>query len=491
MERLSKKYLPFAGVLLFAIYPIVALYAHNVEEVNLKVIGLPLLISVLGSIFVFSFWYVIIRNLYKASLLTIALLWIAGFYGTAFTTVSGWLTVSHLHLIIIITIIYAGWIYLIIKIKRNETLANLNLIFTLPVALLLILNLANIIPAEIDKNRITIKTANAEYIPGQNPELTSGLPDLYILVFDEFASFKTIDEVWGYKNSSLHNFLTEKGFYIAEDSRTRFRTSYSSLASLMNLDYVAEGTSLGEALQIYDNNFVMNYLDSLGYNITFINGYGSFGWSGRLPDVNYMYMYNMGIEESSTIDPFHVLLVNQTILTPWAESFKDKTPNLYYQVNKYFFDYIENHPFTVNKMDNPSLLYAHMMSPHLPYVFDREGNFLENPTNHWEYTTIDDETKKQLYLEQFIYVSKRMEKMVESILANSDTPPVILLLSDHGVREESTGSREKEHIYRVLNAVYLPDGDYSGFHSGIAPLNTLRIIFNNYFGQDYEMRPDQ
>lgn len=489
MSKNLKRLFPFLVALVYAVFPVLVLYSYNAEEVSFRVVLFPLLVAILAAFLVFSIWYLILRNPYKASLQTILLIVIAGFYGIFNASLSNHFPVNHLHLFVIFGLLYAGWIILVIRLKKENSI-NLNFIFGLPVILLVLMNLIRIIPVELKKHRIAKESSrtvlNSESINGEG----KGFPDIYVLVFDEYASFPSINEVWGYDNKDFYHFLNDKGFFIAEDSRSRFRTSAASLASLMNLEYVPNGLSMPEILQIYDNNFTMTFLHSLGYNITFIDGYGSYSWSGRIEEVNLMCMYNMGIEERSTIDPFYVLLVNQTILAPWAEKFKDKNPNLYYQVNKYFFDFIERFPFEVNQMDKPSLLYAHIMSPHLPYVFDQDGNFLENPTNHWEYLSIDNETKKELYLEQFKYVTKRMKGIVESILQKSEVAPIILLLSDHGVREESTGSTDPDHIYRVLNAVYFPDGNYTGLHSETAPLNTMRLMFNNLFGKKYDMLPD-
>jgi hypothetical protein len=479
-----------SGLFVVAIYPIVSLYALNIEELKFNQILLPVAISFGLTGILFFIWLGIYKKVLKASLATIPFVFIVWYYGLVYNELFITTKPDHFLSISLFLVLYGFIVFSISKIKPARTLENINLIITIPVFLLLIFNIITIIPAELKKHQITKNIQRPSY---DHPELDidGRLPDIYVLVFDEFASFTTIEDVWGFENKILREYLLETGVFIAENSRTRFRTTSASLASLLNLEYVTVGLTLNEILQLYDKNFVMSFLHNLGYKITFIDGYGGFSYSQHLEGVHLMDLYNMQVDDEIITDPFHFLLINQSVLLPWADQFKDNTPNLYYRTNKYFLNFIENFPEEVNKMDQPSFLYAHLMTPHLPYVYDSSGNFLENPTNYWEYTNLDNETKMDLYLEQYIYISSRIIDLIENILQKSVNQPIIMILSDHGVREESTGSTDPEHIYRVLNAVYFPDNDYSELYDSIAPLNAMRVILNKYFAQSYPMLEDR
>jgi hypothetical protein len=43
----------------------------------------------------------------------------------------------------------------------------------------------------------------------------------------------------------------------------------------------------------------------------------------------------------------------------------------------------------------------------------------------------------------------------------------------------------------ILNAYYLPGVDSSQLYDSISPVNTFRLIFNTYFGEDYELLDDR
>jgi hypothetical protein len=47
-----------------------------------------------------------------------------------------------------------------------------------------------------------------------------------------------------------------------------------------------------------------------------------------------------------------------------------------------------------------------------------------------------------------------------------------------------------KHKFGILNAIYFPNGDYSALYETITPVNTFRVVFNQYFGQDVPLLPD-
>ena len=43
----------------------------------------------------------------------------------------------------------------------------------------------------------------------------------------------------------------------------------------------------------------------------------------------------------------------------------------------------------------------------------------------------------------------------------------------------------------ILNALYLPGVEAKGLRPRISPVNSFRIIFNEYFGASYDILPDR
>ncbi len=487
-----KRLRAYGLVLLFAVYPLLALYAHNIGELELAQLFTPLLVSLVLAILVFTGWWMYTRRSTPAAILTAVFLIVFWFYGILQEVLAvNAPDTLHWLLITLVLFLYGLVAHRIISIKKADTWNKTSVILLIPVGLLVLYNLVIILHAEADKHRTrqAIQPASQHKTLHQETD-TNDYPDIFILVFDEFASLPSMQDVWQYDHSTFAETLRNHGFFVAEESKSRYTNTIRSLPSLMNLTYLDEDLPAARLYQKYDNNFLMSYLDEAGYEIFFIDGWGSFEYSFGISDIHFYCMYNTDPENQVVIDPFHYLVLRRSLLSPLAPLFTDDTSNLYYRVNNYFLDFITHFPDTLQTREHPVMLYAHLMTPHLPFVFDRDGNFVENPTNHWEYESIDNEKKRALYFEQYLYISDRILDMVKNILREASEEPVIMLFSDHGVREASSGVADPEHAHRVLNAVYFPGGDYSGMHDSTAPVNSLRLMMNRFFSEGYEMLDD-
>ena len=481
-----QKLVPFINVLLFAVYPIIALYAHNADQLKLKQILLPLFASLGLSVIIFILWKLILKKNLLASLATVFFLVLFWHYELINTGIGKIIRLSHWYLFPILGIIYFLLVYFTVKAKNPRTLKKLNVILLLPVSLLILINIAAIVSIEIKKLTISARGHQPAFIHDGAKEITHK-PDIYLIVLDEYASFTTIEEKWGYDNNGFADFLEEKGFFVAKDSKTRFVSTSQAIPSIMNLRHLEENMERLERLHKYDNNFVFNFLNETGYEIVFLDGWGGFEFSFGIDNITLLCMYDMDFGPRLKLDEFSYLVFSQSMLRPASFLLRDENANTYYRANNHFFNYIEKYPLTANLSESPFLLYAHIMSPHMPYVFDRHGNFLENPTNYWEYENLDKSYLRDLYLEQYIFVTNKMIDIITEILNTSNNDPVIVLLSDHGPRRPTTGVEEAEHHHRILNAVYFPDGDYNGLYDDIDPVYTMRVLFNKYFGIKYEL----
>jgi hypothetical protein len=82
------------------------------------------------------------------------------------------------------------------------------------------------------------------------------------------------------------------------------------------------------------------------------------------------------------------------------------------------------------------------------------------------------------------FAEKRMIKLVKTILDNSNPKPIIILQGDHSYAQGNNRNK-------ILNAYYLPDGGSQKIYPQITPVNTFRLIFNQYFEGNYPLLPDK
>jgi hypothetical protein len=155
----------------------------------------------------------------------------------------------------------------------------------------------------------------------------------------------------------------------------------------------------------------------------------------------------------------------------------------------------------VSRMEGTYFVYAHIIAPHPPFVFDEKGKVLSPnepfklaDANHF----VKDHSRKTYivgYRNQLQYINTRVLEVLDAILAHSDVPPIIILQGDHGPGAHMHyGSFEKTlpaERFGILNAYYFPDQDYAGLYPSISPVNSFRVVLNQFFGQDYALLPDR
>jgi hypothetical protein len=160
---------------------------------------------------------------------------------------------------------------------------------------------------------------------------------------------------------------------------------------------------------------------------------------------------------------------------------------------------LEGLPVVAVKVKSPKFVFAHIICPHPPFVFDKNG-----PTDKFRDVDIspDDGSKfeatknyyKQGYLAQIEFLNIHIKTVIEKIIRRSKRPPVIILQADHGSGMTYFTDIEKTNLpdrFSILNAYYLPDGGDKILYEGITPVNTFRMILNYYFGTNLQKLPDK
>jgi len=141
------------------------------------------------------------------------------------------------------------------------------------------------------------------------------------------------------------------------------------------------------------------------------------------------------------------------------------------------------------RTSQPVFVYAHMKIPHDPYVFDSDGNPVSINKK-----TADSLTQKKFYLEQLMFTNKKIIEVVDTIFEKSENPPIIIIQSDHGERTGIDWENPTNEMIRKghnnLNVYYLPNGSKSLYET-ISPVNSFRVIFNEYFNADFELLEDK
>jgi hypothetical protein len=150
-------------------------------------------------------------------------------------------------------------------------------------------------------------------------------------------------------------------------------------------------------------------------------------------------------------------------------------------------------------MAGPKFVFAHVTSPHPPFVFDRDGNPI-NPPGKFNTNDADDfygssSVYQKGYVEQVQFVNAQIRQVVKTILAKSETPPIILIQADHGSglltdfsSAENTCIKER---FSPFAAYYLPGMHPEAVPPDLTTVNLFRMIFNQYFAANLPLLENQ
>lgn len=460
---------------LFAIVPVLFLYARNTGEVSGSQVVRPLLLSVLGTL---ALW-LLLRPLMKNAVRTGVATWVCvAFYfsyGRIYDLLAGWdLSIARHSYLFPATLLALGYgVYFIRTVKlRWEKPAR---ILGVVGAVLVSMNLLSALwqsggagPPD------PLETAMAEL----DPDASGEAPDIYYIILDEFAHPDTMAQYYDYDSTWLTDELAEEGFYIAWGSRATYDYSHLAIASYLNMCRLPDGQPIDYYYQMIADSAVANTLREMGYTYVY---YGSWYDAGRYrvdADI-YCNFYESG-GGGIVVNDFTRTLWNTTMARPFYDHFMSGTFTGLYRAA--IIETLESIRTIPDRVEGPKFVFAHILCPHQPFVFGPNGEYVE-PIN-W-YNTRD----RQYYLEQYMFIANSMASVISDVLRRSESEPIVILQSDHGLRAEISGGEGigPEERWKVLNALYFPGGAGDCLYDSISPLNSFRLIFNRYFGSTYPM----
>ena len=335
-------------------------------------------------------------------------------------------------------------------------------------------------------------------------------PDIYYIILDAYSRSDYMQTDFGFDNTYFIDFLREHQFYIAEQSNSNYNWTSLSLGSSLNMDFV-QNLGLDLVFGNYPAIFVdpirhsrvRTQLEQLGYQtIAFRTSY----IPTEIIDADIYYASDPEIlenlREPLSLNSFESMLLRSTAglilwdvagpkIRNWVEERISYPANVLRQTILDQFEYLGEVP----SIPDPKFIFTHIVAPHPPFLFGPNGEYL----NQEDVFTLADTNglsgtrKAELYKDQATYITSRVMETVETILQNSDTPPIIILQADHGPCinvmscSEGDGLRQK---FAILNAYYLPGGCDQSLYPTITPVNSFRIIFNCYYDADYPLLED-
>lgn len=468
--------------LLLAAFPILFLYAYNINETSASQIWLPLVISVAASAVLWAVLSLILRSLAKAGLATAILLVFFFSYGRLYDALETWgvFVPKHAYLLPGTLFIWGYCVYFISRAKRDFRITTR--VLNIAAVALIAINLFNIASYQVKLARLSDVTAvNSTEQSDTSPVDISTLPDIYFIILDEYAHPDTMKEYYDYDNSEFINSLEDKGFFIASESKTRASDTVFVLAQVLNMEYLSEELTSGKIYSMIVHNEVAEFLKTHGYKFVYFGNSMDVGrWDSLMEDSDALYFNYYKTGAGRWVSEFQKVLWSTTMLRPfYYHLVGTQYESTYRRQTLYTLEHLKVLP----ELEGPKLVFAHILCPHVPFVFGPGGEDI--PSQYW-YNHSD----KQFYRGQYIFISTEMEKVVDALLKKSEIPPIIILQSDHGTRTFYNYPVGDYDWQKILDAMYLPGMDYDELWDSISPVNTFRLVFNHYFGADYPLLED-
>jgi hypothetical protein len=467
---------------LFGVYPILALLAFNVSDVDISSSLRPLVLSILLASLLLVTLSGIFHDWERAALLSTLLLILFYSYGHVYIALKG-VNMDGFYLFRHRTLvpIWLGLAGLLVWWGSRTSVRITPATYTLNIIGLFLL----ILPVfQLTSFFVQSRTSQAE----NNASVLSlqagnAPPDIYYIILDGYGRSDVLKNEYGYDNSDFLDGLRDLGFYVADCSQSNYAQTQLSLSSSLNFNYIdalsdrfVAGSQDRTGLDaLIHHGAVRESLEKAGYQtVAFATGF----LATELRDADYF----LGPEHSQgTLNEFESLLMETT----FARLLQDG--NGFGMQNAGSELFRERTLFALEKLDKlpeipgPKFVFVHLIIPHPPYVFGPTGG----PVEPAEMGTTKTEEGASHYRDQAIYISSRMAEIVPKMIENSTTPPIIVIQGDHGPTVASSPRARMSN----LNAYFLPGADAS-LYATITPVNTFRIIFNEYFGQTLELLDD-
>lgn len=312
-------------------------------------------------------------------------------------------------------------------------------------------------------------------------------PDIYLILLDGYPRGDTLERLFGFENTPFLSELEDRGFEVADSSRSNYMYTAVSFTSVLHMEYVQEmpgavgtGTPYGASLRtLINHNPVWDRLRSRGYQIA----------ASQAP-WETVAMRGADLFCGNQVNDFELYLLRTTLVGPVVNAINPGFKGDQHRgVINQAFDCLRkiSAPTT-----SPKFVFTHVGGPHLPVVFTRSGGAAD--TDVFGDTTqemhVTDKRFASAYTDEVEYLNSRVLEAVD-LLAQRPDAPIVILMSDHGSesRLDWADSSRSDLQERFTNffAARTPSRPAT-FPTDITPVNLFPLLFDAYFDERIPLR---
>ena len=470
---------------LLPVSAVLFLFSHNAAEAHFMDTLAPTAVLLCLTALLLLVVTMIVKDYRRACIVVSVFMLFLLSYGHIYNPLYEWGIARNRYLLPIWATLLVISITLVFRTKRD--LGHLTIILNRFAIIVCVLSLPNIILVGVPKK---IHLSSPERLDFKNLA-SSPKADIYYIILDRYASLGTMQKSYLHDNSEFYRKLRGLGFFVAEDSKANYLGSAHSLSSSLNMKYLNEANEQIETDSsdwrpihgLLDDYAVQRFLKANGYEYLHFGSWYTPTSTNRNADVNYNF---------NVLSEFSLNFLISTMVYQFGLRYDLWNPRrIQWRRIRKQFDLLA----AVPEIEKPTFVFAHLLIPHAPYVFDRNGRYVS------EQEAIQ-RGDLPMYVETVMHLNKKILELVWVVLAKSATPPVIVLQSDEGEylgggnmfqrnywRKRS--SSEMKARMKIFNAYYVSPNARKKLYPSISPVNTFRLIFREYFDSKVPMLPDK
>lgn len=503
---------------LLAVYPILYIYSRNLMNIPFRETVRYFMISEVFFIFLLISLRVVLKDWGKSgalSSLTAVLFFSFGHVANAIENLllSNQADFNLTILAWVWLVVFLAVSFLIVSKPLPETATQFFNLFSLILVVFAVINIVSI--RDINSGLTPDESAALAQLRGEEAAESSlkkptdtQLPDIYYIILDGYLRADYLEDQFNLDISPFLKELQHRGFYIVSDSRSNYLNTNYSLNTSVNLVYFHDYPKkifLKSKYNLY-NNYLHDFLAEYGYQtVVFDSGTGDTNEQDL--DI-FVSLEDPTDPESQILNRFEQFFLKTTLaLLLFEGGGPDEVPdqpteiiretvnqelNLRRARISHAFDHLPDYA------DAPGhyYLFAHIYSPHIPFLYGPGGTALTyhgNQNLYWY--EVPQKDYPEFYGYQIEFLNNALLNTIDQILANTTKPIVIVVQADHGdeyyLNRENPTKEGIEVRTAILNAIYFSDGAYDQLYPSLTPVNTFRVVLNHWFGTRYPLLPDR
>ncbi len=483
--------------ILFAPYMVLYLYAHNISQVMVKDIPLPLMLVVVVALVSWVVLGKVIGN-YKKSGVFVSTGTVLFFsFGHIHDLVKGWTIFgmsagSDALLVPVYAIIALALLAFILFRKKSFDLTNS--LLNVMSAALVIMSLSSIVIYQIKAPAAerALETAKLEGVDLTAFNQQATKPDVYCIILDGYGSDEVLDSIFHYDNTPFLDSLKQLGFQVPERAFSNYNQTVLALASILDmslLDHLSENPGENSSdytipIGLIKNGKVWRTFRALGYNLNLIRS----GWGPT--DVN---QFIDEASESTRGNEFISMLAHTTIYPVIRRNMKSVGDSMDERLRRHKLQTFVNIEAIPSK-PSPNFTLAHIISPHPPYLFGKNGELVD--PGEFSLDRAEGNINwlpAEKYVDQTQFLNSKVLHTVRQLIRQSAIEPIILIVGDHGPATLADWNNPSDLFLHermeILFALKIP-GAKDSLPELVSSTNSFGYIFNEQFDAKMDILPD-